>query len=132
VFVIVDAFPLTPNGKIDRKALPSPTAAAEPESSRSVAAPRNETEAKLVEIWKQVLGLKEVGIDCDIFDVGGDSILIFQISTRATRAGLSVPPADVFRHRNIAALAAALSSAESPTSTPTIRRANRDAYRRQL
>src|SRR5690606_15999383 len=68
VFVIVDAFPLTPNGKIDRKALPSPTAAAEPESSRSVAAPRNETEAKLVEIWKQVLGLKEVGIDCDIFD----------------------------------------------------------------
>lgn len=132
VFVIVDAFPLTPNGKIDRKALPSPTAAAEPESSRSVAAPRNETEAKLVEIWKQVLGLKEVGIDCDIFDVGGDSILIFQISTRATRAGLSVTPADVFRHRNIAALAAALSSAESPTSTPTIRRANRDAYRRQL
>ena len=56
-FVFLDAFPLTPNGKVDRKALPAPAAADNAAgSNRAMSAPRDETETKLLDIWKQVLG----------------------------------------------------------------------------
>ena len=104
-----------------------------PQVAREIIAAKNETEQKLVDIWKQVLGVKEIGTTDDIFELGGDSILIFQISTRATRAGLYLAPAQVFRHRNIAALAADLNSVAEPApAAPTIQRVNRDAYRRKL
>ena len=100
---------------------------------RELAAPKNDTERQLVEIWKQVLGLREIGTGDDIFELGGDSILIFQISTRATRAGLALTPAQVFRHRNIAAIAAELTAVPEVSPAPaTIQRVNRDAYRRKL
>ncbi|WP_052573099.1 hybrid non-ribosomal peptide synthetase/type I polyketide synthase [Haloferula sp. BvORR071] len=130
-FVVLENFPLTPNGKVDRKALPAP-GVGEEASARDIAQPKNETERQLVEIWKQVLGLKEIGATDDIFELGGDSILIFQISTRATRAGLKLTPAQVFRHRNIAAIAADLTAAPEPAAAgSTIQRVNRDAYRRK-
>jgi len=131
-FVVLDAFPLTPNGKVDRRALPAP-GAAEETTGRETVAPANDTERQLAEIWKQVLGLREIGTSDDIFELGGDSILIFQITTRATRAGLALTPAQVFRHRNIAALAAELTAAPvAAPATATIQRVNRDAYRRKL
>jgi hypothetical protein len=134
-FVTLDSFPLTPNGKIDRKALPTPSAAATIATApRSITLPRNETESKLLEIWKQVLGNNDIGIEDDIFELGGDSILIFQITTRANREGMDLTPARVFRHRNVAALAADLAATNKPAaaSSPSIQRVNRDAYRRQL
>jgi amino acid adenylation domain-containing protein len=129
-FTVLENLPLTPNGKIDRKALPAPSSTDEPSNKREILPPRNETERQLVEIWKQVLGKADVGISDDIFDLGGDSILIFQITTRATRAGISISPAQVFRQRTIAAL----SSVESPVGGDfplPIQRVNRDAYRRK-
>jgi amino acid adenylation domain-containing protein len=134
-FVTLDSFPLTPNGKIDRKALPAPSAAATIATApRSITPPRNETESKLLEIWKQVLGNNDIGIEDDIFELGGDSILIFQITTRANREGMDLTPARVFRHRDVAALAADLAATNKPAaaSSPSIQRVNRDAYRRQL
>jgi amino acid adenylation domain-containing protein len=129
-FVTLDAFPLTPNGKVDRKALPAPGAAESQEAQRSITAPANETETKLIEIWKQVLGKDGIGTEDDIFALGGDSILIFQITTRASRAGIPITPAQVFRLRNIRALAAESAAKLEPASSPTIKRVNRDAYRR--
>jgi hypothetical protein len=85
-----------------------------------------------LEIWKQVLGKDDIGVEDDIFTLGGDSILIFQISTRATRAGIPITPAQVFRLRNIAALVAEPVSGQEKPSEPTIQRVNRDAYRRNL
>ncbi len=134
-FITLDAFPLTPNGKIDRKALPDPSQALNSQSSTPNSprtAPRNEPEEKLVAIWQQVLGIDPIGIDDDIFELGGDSILIFQIGTRATRAGLPLAPADIFRHRTIAKIAAALSNTPTPAPATAIQRVNRDAYRRQI
>jgi hypothetical protein len=131
-FVTLEDFPLTPNGKVDRKALPSPSEAAVPSAPRQIVAARNENESKLLEIWKQVLGTDDVGVEDDIFELGGDSILIFQITTRATRSGLSVTPAQVFRLRNIAAIAAATTSSGAITSEPSIQPVNRDAYRRKI
>ena len=130
--VVLDEFPLTPNGKVDRKALPAPDETGGPETDRPLTAPRNGTEAKLLDIWKQVLGKDAIGVEDDIFALGGDSILIFQISTRASRAGIPVTPAQVFRLRTIAALAAEpVAKTESPAA-PAIQRVNRDAYRRKL
>ena len=131
-FVVLDAFPLTPNGKVDRNALPAPSQVEALQIPRIVTKASNESEAKLLEIWKQVLGKEDIGILDDIFELGGDSILIFQITTRATRAGLSVTPAQVFRLRNIAAISAAASAAPQKPTEAAIQPVNRDAFRRKL
>jgi amino acid adenylation domain-containing protein len=131
-FVSLEQFPLTPNGKIDRKALPAPSVAGSPEVPRKIVAARNETEAKLLDIWKQVLGNDHIGVEDDIFELGGDSILIFQITTRATRAGLVVTPAQVFRFRNVAALASNCGNTTNHPAEKSIQAVNRDAYRRKL
>ena len=131
-FVMLENFPLTPNGKVDRKALPAPGAyGSAPAPIRTTIAPRTDVEVKLLEIWKQVLGKDDLSIEDDIFDLGGDSILIFQITTRATRAGLSITPAQIFKFRTIAALAAAGTATVEAPKSPSIQRVNRDAYRRK-
>ncbi|WP_413759805.1 amino acid adenylation domain-containing protein [Streptomyces sp. MMBL 11-3] len=101
-YVVLDALPLTPSGKLDRAALPAP------QSMRAeVRAPRNEHERALTAIFAAVLKLDEVGIDDDFFMLGGDSITSIGVSSRARRAGLDIGPRDVFAHRTPAALAAA-------------------------
>ncbi|MBX7222933.1 MAG: amino acid adenylation domain-containing protein [Blastocatellia bacterium] len=103
VIVELEAMPLTPGGKIDRKALPEPemkTAA-----PGTTALPRNEMEQKLREIWAQVLGTEEIGVNDNFFDLGGDSILSIQIVARANRAGIRLTPKQLFQHPTIAGLA---------------------------
>ncbi|TAE74610.1 MAG: amino acid adenylation domain-containing protein [Verrucomicrobia bacterium] len=129
-FVSLEKMPLTPNGKVDRKALPAPNAALET-APREIIVALSGTERQLAEIWQQVLGLREVGRDDDIFALGGDSILIFQLSNHANRVGLPLSPAQIFRLRTIQALAAALEATAQHADTPSpIPRLNRDAYRR--
>ncbi|SDY29709.1 non-ribosomal peptide synthetase, partial [Lysobacter enzymogenes] len=98
--VRVDALPLAPNGKLDRKALPAPDA---PAAGRG---PRDEMERRLCELFAQTLGLKEVGIDEGFFALGGDSISSIQLVGRARSQGLKLHPRDIFQHQNVAALAA--------------------------
>ena len=81
-FVIIDALPLTPSGKIDRLALPEPDMA-RPEQDVPFTAPRTPVEENLAEIWSDVLGLHEVGVYDDFFDLGGNSLLATQIVSRA-------------------------------------------------
>ncbi|MET9671528.1 amino acid adenylation domain-containing protein [Streptomyces sp. NPDC006482] len=104
--VILDAFPLTLNGKLDRKALPAPAAAT---VSRGRAA-RTPRETLLADLVAGVLGLERVAADDDFFELGGDSITAAQVVGRARRAGLVLSQPDVFRHRTVAALAAACGS----------------------
>ena len=136
IFLKVNSFPLTPNGKVDRRALPQPRVQgiAQPASS-TFTAPGTREEILLAGIWCQVLGLERVGLHDDIFELGGDSIYIFQITTRASREGLKLAPALIFQHRNIAEilrqadLRAEAGKDDSPT--PSIQRVNRNAYRRR-
>ncbi len=131
IFVVLPAFPLTPNGKVNRKALPALAASAEARAKTTVA-PRNPQEQTLAEIWKDVLRVESVGIHDDVFDLGGDSILIFQISTRANRAGLALTPAQVFQHRTIAGLSGRLEPTPIVATAPAaIARVNRDAFRKK-
>nr|QEO74617.1 condensation domain-containing protein [uncultured bacterium] len=103
-FVIVDAFPLTPNGKVDLKALPGPDGV-RPESKDEYVAPRTPAEEVLAKIWAEVLRLQRVGVNDNFFELGGDSILSIQTIARAREAGLHLTPKDLFQHQTIARLA---------------------------
>ena len=102
-FVQLSAIPLLPNGKLDRRALPEPEAEVD---TRQMVLPRTPTEALLATIWQATLGLKQVGVTDNFFQVGGDSILSIQIVSRARAVGLHLTPKDLFQHQTIADLAA--------------------------
>ncbi|MCB8753035.1 non-ribosomal peptide synthetase [Planktothrix agardhii] len=103
-FILLDAFPLTANGKIDRRALPQPAQELENETARNIT-PGTETERILAEIWQKVLGLKTISINDNFFELGGDSILAIQIIAQANQAGLQITPKQLFSHQTIAQLA---------------------------
>ena len=108
-FVTLDALPVAPGGKIDRKKLPAPGGVAA--DDRAVAAPRNAAEALLASLWAEVLGVEKVGIHDNFFTLGGDSILSIQIIARANEAGLRITPKHVFTHQTIAELASVAGTA---------------------
>jgi hypothetical protein len=99
--VTIDAMPLTPNGKLDRKALPDPDFTA----LSTGAPPRDEREARLAGCFAEALGLPEVGIDDSFFDLGGDSIASMHLVALARAAGLTFSPRQVFEHKTVANLA---------------------------
>jgi len=102
-FVVLDEIPLTPNGKVNRKALPAP----EWRSEEEYVAPRTSAEKTLADIWAALLHLERVGIHDNFFELGGDSILSIRIISRAAQAGLHLSTKQVFRHQTIATLAEA-------------------------
>lgn len=104
-FVLLDTLPLSPSGKVDRQALPSPTAG-RLELKGARVAPRNATETLLAEIWAHLLRVENVGIHDNFFELGGDSIQSVQIAAAATQAGLRVTSRQIFEHQTIAELAA--------------------------
>jgi AMP-binding enzyme/AMP-binding enzyme C-terminal domain/Phosphopantetheine attachment site len=116
--VLLENLPRTLNGKVDRQALPAP----QPEQlmrQRSMVYPRNPKEETLAGIWAKVLGLKEVGVEESIFELGGDSLLIFRITTLANEAGLGVTARHIFEYRTVVAICAQLGDAERDTGAKT-------------
>ncbi|MFG2877361.1 non-ribosomal peptide synthase/polyketide synthase [Streptomyces sp. NPDC048337] len=114
-FVTLDALPVTPNGKLDRRALPAPdwTGGAASGAGRAPATPLEE---QLCALFAEALGTAGVCVDDDFFDRGGDSIVSIQLVGRARRAGLALTPRQVFEHRTVSALAAALALAPAAVS----------------
>ena len=109
-FVQLDALPMTPNGKVDRAALPSP-GAARPDLDHGYVAPEGELEETLARIWADVLGLDRVGATDDFFELGGDSILAIQAVAAANRAGLRLQARQLHQHPTVAGLAAVAGTA---------------------
>ncbi|MDT3495733.1 amino acid adenylation domain-containing protein [Bacillus toyonensis] len=101
-YVTMEAIPLTANGKVDREALPMPE---EKQINSECIGPRNSNEQILATIWKQVLGIKKVGIYDNFFEIGGDSILSIQIISQANQVGLKLTPKQMFECPTIAELA---------------------------
>ncbi|MDZ8029621.1 MAG: amino acid adenylation domain-containing protein [Nostoc sp. DedSLP04] len=85
IFMALEAMPLTPNGKVDRKALPQPDAS-RPELEANYVAPRTPIEQQIADIWAQVLNVKQVGINDNFFELGGYSLLGIQVISRMRQA----------------------------------------------
>ncbi|MFE3346968.1 non-ribosomal peptide synthase/polyketide synthase [Rhodococcus sp. NPDC059179] len=109
--MVLASIPLTPMGKLDRKALPAPEFGGDEDRYRE---PRTDLEKALAEVFAEVLGVARVGLDDDFFALGGDSIVTIQLVSRAKARGLVFAPRDVFECRTVAGLAdVAVSGAES-------------------
>jgi hypothetical protein len=132
-YVQLPALPLTANGKIDRKALPKPeteiptihaVASSEPQASSA-------NEKALLKIWKEVLKIDALGVNESILDLGADSIQIFQIATRAQRAGFSFAPREILKHGTVANLCRALGGEAQGAGNgrKPLRKVDRERYR---
>ncbi|QCX76495.1 Linear gramicidin synthase subunit D [Streptomyces sp. YIM 121038] len=107
-FVVLDELPLTASGKVDRAGLPDPEF-----HGAEYRAPGDAREECLAALFAEVLGVERVGVDDDFFAVGGDSIQSIQVATRARGQGLAVSARDLFEHRTVAALAEAVTTADT-------------------
>ena len=107
-WVMLGALPLSPNGKLDRRALPIPEFVA-PSAKVTLSTP---LEVLLGSIWSDVLGRSEIGRDDDIFALGADSIQIFQIVARANRAGIVILARDIMQKRTIGKIVSGLDVAK--------------------
>ena len=115
VFLRLEKFPLTPNAKLDRKALPRPEGK-RPLLAQDFIAPRTATEKQLANLWCDLLQLEEVGIDDSFFDLGGNSLAALRmVSQYHTHFGREIPPVKVFQYPTIAKLAEFLKEEKSGT-----------------
>ena len=108
--VVLDEMPLTVNGKIDRTRLPLP----EMDTSRvrEFVAPRSAQEKLLCDIFAEVLGVKQVGMTDNLFELGADSLHVFQITSRSEKAGMPITPKLVLQHRTVDSILKALVDAD--------------------
>jgi amino acid adenylation domain-containing protein/thioester reductase-like protein len=119
VFVLVDQLPLTPSGKVDRRALPEPTQS-RPASSQEFVAPQTPTEETLASIWSQTLEVEPIGIHDNFFDFGGDSLRAIQAVFRIRETlKVNLPTVALFDAQTIANLAAIVDSTLRSQSTAT-------------
>lgn len=107
-FFILDKMPLTPNGKINRQALPSPEKE-QANQPRVLVTPRTPTEEILTSIWKDVLNIKTISVNDDFFTIGGHSLLATQIISRVRQTfQVDIPLRSIFDFSTVARLAAHL------------------------
>ena len=105
--ILLDAMPLTSNGKLDRRALPAPE---ERHHAETFVSPRSTIEETLSRLWAEVLQVEKVGIHDSFFELGGDSILGIQFIARANQLGLRLTPRQMFQYQTIAELAEVVGS----------------------
>lgn len=130
----VSEFPRTANGKVDYRALPAPEAERR-QHKREIAEPRTEIEGQLASIWCNVLKLEAVSIHDSIFELGGDSLSIFRITTQANQAGIRMTAKHLFQYKTIAEVSPRLeedknSVADYPPMRQTIRAVSRENFRK--
>ncbi len=118
--VLLPALPLTASGKLDRRRLPSPEDFRR-ETRTVPTAPRNEVEAKLLELWKELLGNSDMGVDQDFFDLGGTSLLLTRLLVRTEKAfGRKLDVAAVFEAPTVRDLALRVRAIDTNSQTRRI------------
>lgn len=113
-FVFLDSIPLSANGKVDRKALPDPDL----EEINRYVAPKNDTEVQLIALWKKLLGVDNIGIHHNFFEIGGNSLLAIQVQQNLKDEFLKhLPIVELFKNPTIAALAQYLDEQDGKNNT---------------
>ncbi|MCP5108135.1 MAG: amino acid adenylation domain-containing protein, partial [bacterium] len=117
--VTMEQFPVTPGGKIDRQALPSPEVSA----AEQYTAPEDDHQTLLADIWSGVLGVEKerIGIDTNFFETGGDSIKVIQISARLRKHGLKLENGDVFQYPTIRQLSGFITPLDHAANQETVK-----------
>jgi amino acid adenylation domain-containing protein len=127
-WVVLAALPRTPNGKVDRKALPAP-AGTRAGSQADYLAPRTPTEQRLAELWAGLLRIERVGVHDNFFDLGGHSLLATQAVSQIRQSfGVELPLRQLFEHPTLAELASALDLPPTAPRPSTIERVSRQAF----
>jgi acyl carrier protein len=107
--------PLTPNGKVDRKALPAPQGS-RVKSEGEFIAPKGSVEQSVASIWKDILHVEQIGVDDNFFDFGGHSLQVVQVQNRLREVlGIDVPVLKLFQFPTIRALAKFIGEQSAPT-----------------
>jgi acyl carrier protein len=101
-WVFLDALPLSPNGKLDRKALPAPNTS---QMQIQYIAPQSALEQQIASIWQDVLKVQNVGLTDNFFELGGDSIISILVVSRARQAGIQFSPKELFEAQTVQQLA---------------------------
>ncbi|MDI9634916.1 amino acid adenylation domain-containing protein [Geitlerinema splendidum] len=127
-FVFLNALPLTANGKVDRKALSIPESSI-PHSEETYVAPQTEIEQMLVTLWQQILGLPQVGVEDNFFDLGGHSLLLVQMHSQLQQQmNRAISMVDLFKYPTISALADYL----NPTRDESLNSTSQESDKAQL
>ncbi|MCP5109089.1 MAG: amino acid adenylation domain-containing protein, partial [bacterium] len=117
LFIPLSEIPLTPSGKVDRKALPEPGSSGMQTGSDYIS-PRNDMEKRIAAIWQEVLGMEQIGIHDKFFNIGGNSLNVIRMNARLNRElGLSIPVVTMFRFPTINTLTRYLNPGEEPVET---------------
>lgn len=135
IWMTLEALPLTPNKKLDRKALPTPDTANAATAARNITPPRNPMEQQLADIWAEVLKVKEVGIHDNLFTLGADSLHVFRIAARMMDRGIKLEAKHLMQKPTIAELAELVAAQErgevdTGPKTPSLRDFRGGARRR--
>ena len=127
-FVALSEFPLTPNGKLDRKALPAPESQG---ATTEYVSPRDETEEQLAAMWSELLGVDKIGIHDDFFSLGGHSLIAMQVVSKVMQSmGVQLPLESLFESPTIEGLAQSVKqSGDNAAVTPDIQRIARKKRR---
>jgi thioesterase domain-containing protein/aryl carrier-like protein len=113
VFVLLDALPLTPTGKLDRRALPAPALRAD----SAAVAPRDRLELQLVQLWEELLDVRPIGVTDPFFALGGHSLLAVRLMAQLRElTGVALPIATLFHHPTIEQLAQLLRDQTAPAA----------------
>jgi FkbM family methyltransferase len=113
-FVLLESLPLMPNGKVDRRAIPTLDQTRRPEGEDTFISPRTPIEQHLADFWQQILGIDKVGIDDSFFDLGGNSLLATQIISRIREAfDVELSIGEFFKDPKIVNLALAITQIQS-------------------
>ncbi|MHC1695197.1 MAG: amino acid adenylation domain-containing protein [Eubacteriales bacterium] len=110
-FVKLKVFPTTPSGKVDRKALPYP----HKQTSNSKKVPMTQTERQMANIWSKVLKVKNISVNDNFFDLGGDSLSVIKVQAAMYARGLSVNTRDFYALRTLGRISGACGRKESDT-----------------
>ena len=116
-FIPLESLPLTPSGKVNRNALPQPTAG-RPELEQPFIAPKGTTEELIAALWRDLLQIEDIGALDNLFDLGGTSLLCIQtVAMLAQQHNIDIPVTTLFQHPTVRALAHIID--ETPATSPT-------------